>query len=61
MRSSVVHWRERARVRAGVVPEARGPAIGAWDHLVADSSGIFLIIIVRELCVAAPGIRLLDF
>lgn len=36
--------RERARVRAGVVPEASGPAIGAWllDEVVEDSSAIFI-------------------
>lgn len=26
---SASQWRERARVRAGVVPEASGPAMGA--------------------------------
>jgi len=36
--------RERARVRDGVVPEASGPAIGAWPVVVAEdpSSAILL-------------------
>lgn len=40
---------DRARVRLGVVPEASGPAIGAW--LVEDdpSSAIFLIYMYFEL------------
>lgn len=37
--------RERARVREGVVPEASGPAIGAWLVVVEEpSSAIFFIL-----------------
>jgi hypothetical protein len=34
---------DRARVRLGVVPEASGPAIGAWLVEEDPSSAIFLI------------------
>ena len=35
--------RERARVRDGVVPEASGPAIGAWLVVEDPSSAIFIV------------------
>jgi len=36
---------ERARVRAGVVPEASGPAIGAWLVVDEPSSPIFYVFV----------------
>lgn len=36
-------FRERARVRDGVVPEASGPAIGAWLVVEDPSSAIFFM------------------
>ena len=35
-------FRERARVSDGVVPEASGPAIGAWLVVEDPSSAIFV-------------------
>mmetsp|Transcript_27963 Transcript_27963/g.36002 ORF Transcript_27963/g.36002 Transcript_27963/m.36002 type:complete len:263 (-) Transcript_27963:36-824(-) len=45
--------RERARVRDGVVPEASGPAIGAWPVVVAEdpSSAILLYLLFLICCV----------
>lgn len=38
--------RERARVRDGVVPEASGPAIGAWLVAEEPSSAILLMFFI---------------
>lgn len=40
---------DRARVRLGVVPEASGPAIGAWLVEEDPSSAIFLIYMYFQL------------